>query len=626
MTAALRLALLGYGFAGKTFHAPLIRNTPGLELDAVASSRPAAVLAELPASRPFADFAQVLADPAIDAVVIATPNDTHAAIAEAALLAGKHVVVDKPLTLTLAHARRLGKLAEECGRVLSVFHNRRWDSDFLALQEVLGAGLIGRPTHVESRFDRFRPTVRQRWREKAESGGGVWFDLGPHLVDQALQLFGLPLRLGGSMARLRDAAEADDWFQILLDYGRVQVTLSSSMLVAGGIPRLPRTAREAAGSSMASTRRRTSCVPACCREKPAGASIRRRPCCSRKRPVSRGSPGRCRRATTCAITPGCAMRCSAAAPIRSRRRRPSPPWRCSKPGSRRPVADAGWNCRWSTRNARHSAARACRSRRTLKKQYRLSKPKDPRIMYKIVLLRHGESTWNKENRFTGWTDVDLTEQGVGEAVAAGKLLASEGFAFDLAYTSVLKRANKTLNVVLEQLDALWLPVEHSWRLNERHYGAGPRQGRNRGTLRRRPGACLAPCLRYPPPALEEGDERLALDDPRYASLPGSHFPRTECLKDTVARVVPYWETVIVPQILAGKRIIIAAHGNSLQALIKYLDGVSDEAIVGLNIPTAQPLVYELDADLAPIKNYYLADEETIRAAQTAVANQGKAKA
>ena len=238
MTAALRLALLGYGFAGKTFHAPLIRNTPGLELDAVASSRPAAVLAELPASRPFADFAQVLADPAIDAVVIATPNDTHAAIAEAALLAGKHVVVDKPLTLTLAHARRLGKLAEECGRVLSVFHNRRWDSDFLALQEVLGAGLIGRPTHVESRFDRFRPTVRERWREKAESGGGVWFDLGPHLVDQALQLFGLPLRLGGSIAHLRDAAQADDWFQILLDYGRLQVTLSSSMLVAGGIPRL----------------------------------------------------------------------------------------------------------------------------------------------------------------------------------------------------------------------------------------------------------------------------------------------------------------------------------------------------------------------------------------------------
>ncbi|MCP5241566.1 MAG: 2,3-diphosphoglycerate-dependent phosphoglycerate mutase [Zoogloeaceae bacterium] len=249
-------------------------------------------------------------------------------------------------------------------------------------------------------------------------------------------------------------------------------------------------------------------------------------------------------------------------------------------------------------------------------------------MYKIVLLRHGESTWNKENRFTGWTDVDLTEQGVGEAVAAGKLLASEGFAFDLAYTSVLKRANKTLNVVLEQLDALWLPVEHSWRLNERHYGA--LQGLDKAETAARYGDAQVLAWRRaydtPPPALEEGDERLALDDPRYASLPGSHFPRTECLKDTVARVVPYWETVIVPQILAGKRIIIAAHGNSLRALIKYLDGVSDEAIVGLNIPTAQPLVYELDADLAPIKNYYLADEETIRAAQTAVANQGKAKA
>lgn len=249
-------------------------------------------------------------------------------------------------------------------------------------------------------------------------------------------------------------------------------------------------------------------------------------------------------------------------------------------------------------------------------------------MYKIVLLRHGESTWNKENRFTGWTDVDLTEHGVGEAVAAGKLLASEGFAFDLAYTSVLKRANKTLNVVLEQLDALWLPVEHSWRLNERHYGA--LQGLDKAETAARYGDAQVLAWRRaydtPPPALEEGDERLALDDPRYASLPGSHFPRTECLKDTVARVVPYWETVIVPQILAGKRIIIAAHGNSLRALIKYLDGVSDEAIVGLNIPTAQPLVYELDADLAPIKNYYLADEETIRAAQTAVANQGKAKA
>ena len=248
-------------------------------------------------------------------------------------------------------------------------------------------------------------------------------------------------------------------------------------------------------------------------------------------------------------------------------------------------------------------------------------------MYKIVLLRHGESTWNKENRFTGWTDVDLTEHGVNEAVAAGKLLKREGYSFDLAYTSVLKRANKTLNVVLEQLDALWLPVEHSWRLNERSYGA--LQGLDKAETAAKYGdeQVLKWRRAYdtPPPPLEEGDERLTLDDPRYAALPHADFPRTECLKDTVARFVPYWETVIVPEILAGKRIIIAAHGNSLRALIKYLDGVSDADIVGLNIPTAQPLVYELDADLKPIKNYYLADEDTIRAAADAVANQGKAK-
>jgi 2,3-bisphosphoglycerate-dependent phosphoglycerate mutase len=249
-------------------------------------------------------------------------------------------------------------------------------------------------------------------------------------------------------------------------------------------------------------------------------------------------------------------------------------------------------------------------------------------MYKIVLLRHGESVWNKENRFTGWTDVDLTELGVEEARAAGALLREQGFEFDLAFTSVLKRANKTLNIVLEQLDALWLPVEHSWRLNERSYGA--LQGLNKSETAAKFGDEQVLIWRraydIAPPPLEEGDERLTVDDPRYAALPPGLFPRTECLRDTVARVVPYWETVIVPQILAGKRLLIAAHGNSLRALIKYLDGISDKDIVGLNIPTAQPLVYELDADLRPVKSYYLADEETIRAAQAAVANQGKARA
>ncbi len=249
-------------------------------------------------------------------------------------------------------------------------------------------------------------------------------------------------------------------------------------------------------------------------------------------------------------------------------------------------------------------------------------------MYKIVLLRHGESTWNRENRFTGWTDVDLTEKGTEEARQAGKLLRAEGYAFDVAFTSVLKRANKTLNIVLEELDALWLPVEHSWRLNERHYGA--LQGLDKGEMAAKFGDEQVLMWRRsydtPPPALEEGDERLQYDDPRYASLPQIDYPRTECLKDTVARFVPYWETVIVPRVLSGARVLIAAHGNSLRALIKYLDNVSDSDIVGLNIPTAQPLVYELDANLRPLRHYYLADEETIRAAEAAVANQGKAKA
>ena len=249
-------------------------------------------------------------------------------------------------------------------------------------------------------------------------------------------------------------------------------------------------------------------------------------------------------------------------------------------------------------------------------------------MYKIVLLRHGESTWNQENRFTGWTDVDLTEKGVAEAVAAGKLLKDKGYRFDLAFTSVLKRANKTLNMVLEQLGQLWLPVEHSWRLNERHYGA--LQGLNKAETAAKFGDEQVLVWRrayaIAPPALAEGDERLTLDDPRYAGLPKDQFPRTECLRDTVARAVPYWETVIVPQILAGKQILITAHGNSIRALIKYLDQVSDEDIVGLNIPPAPPLVYELDENCKPLRSYYLADPAAIAAAQAAVAAQGKAKA
>ncbi|WP_217125488.1 2,3-diphosphoglycerate-dependent phosphoglycerate mutase [Hydrogenophilus thiooxidans] len=248
-------------------------------------------------------------------------------------------------------------------------------------------------------------------------------------------------------------------------------------------------------------------------------------------------------------------------------------------------------------------------------------------MYKIVLLRHGESVWNRENRFTGWTDVDLTEKGVEEARAAGELLKAHGFAFDRAFTSRLKRAIKTLHIVLETLDQLWIPVESSWRLNERHYGA--LQGLNKAETAAEYGDEQVLVWRrsydVPPPPLAEDDPRLNADDPRYWDLPKSEFPRTECLKDTVARFVPYWETVIVPRILAGERILIAAHGNSLRALIKYLDDVSDEAIVGLNIPTAQPLVYELDANCRPIKHYYLADEETIRAQQAAVAAQGRAK-
>jgi len=248
-------------------------------------------------------------------------------------------------------------------------------------------------------------------------------------------------------------------------------------------------------------------------------------------------------------------------------------------------------------------------------------------MYKLVLVRHGQSAWNLENRFTGWTDVDLSDAGRQEATAAGRLLAQEGYTFDVAYTSVLKRAIKTLWTVLEEMDRMWIPVHHSWRLNERHYGA--LQGLNKAETAAKYGDEQVLVWRRaydtPPPALEAGDERLETGNPRYADLKAGEFPHTECLKDTVARFLPYWHETIAPAVKAGQNVIIAAHGNSLRALIKYLDDVSDADIVNLNIPTAQPLVYELDADLKPIRHYYLGDAEAIAAAMQAVANQGKAR-
>ncbi len=249
-------------------------------------------------------------------------------------------------------------------------------------------------------------------------------------------------------------------------------------------------------------------------------------------------------------------------------------------------------------------------------------------MYKIVLLRHGESTWNQENRFTGWTDVGLSEKGLAEALAAGQLLKKEGFAFDIAYTSVLRRAIKTLWTVLEEMDLMWIPVQHSWRLNERHYGA--LQGLNKAETATKFGDEQVLVWRRaydtPPPPLADDDPRLETGNPRYANLPAAQFPRTECLKDTVGRFLPYWHETIAPMVKSGKKVLIAAHGNSLRALVKYLDNIADADIVGLNIPTAQPLVYELDANLKPIRNYYLGDAEAIKAAMQAVANQGKAKA
>ena len=248
-------------------------------------------------------------------------------------------------------------------------------------------------------------------------------------------------------------------------------------------------------------------------------------------------------------------------------------------------------------------------------------------MYKIVFMRHGESTWNLDNRFTGWTDVDLTEKGIAEARHAGKLLQEAGFSFDLAYTSVLKRAIRTLWVTLDEMDLMWIPVVKNWRLNERHYGA--LQGLNKAETAAKYGDQQVLVWRRsydtPPNPLDPADPRSSLKDPRYAELDPAEVPMTECLKDTVARVLPYWNETIAPAVRAGRSILVSAHGNSLRALIKHLDGISDTDIVGLNVPNGQPLVYELDADLKPIKSYYLGDPEAIAAAMQAVASQGKAK-
>lgn len=249
-------------------------------------------------------------------------------------------------------------------------------------------------------------------------------------------------------------------------------------------------------------------------------------------------------------------------------------------------------------------------------------------MKRLVLLRHGESVWNKENRFTGWTDVGLTEKGVQEAHDAGRTLLSEGYTFDVAFTSVLKRAIQTLWIALEEMDLMWIPVHRSWRLNERHYGA--LQGLNKAETAQQHGEQQVKLWRrsydIPPPALDPEDERHPGRDPRYASLAPEELPLTECLKDTVARFLPYWESDIAPAVRRGERVLISAHGNSLRALVKHLDSISDQEIVGLNIPTGIPLIYELnDADLSPIKSYYLGDAAAIAAAQAAVAAQGKAK-
>jgi 2,3-bisphosphoglycerate-dependent phosphoglycerate mutase len=248
-------------------------------------------------------------------------------------------------------------------------------------------------------------------------------------------------------------------------------------------------------------------------------------------------------------------------------------------------------------------------------------------MYKLVLLRHGESTWNSENRFTGWTDVDLSEKGFQEAQEAGRVLKAEGYTFDLAYTSVLKRAIRTLWLTLDGLDLMWIPVIRDWRLNERHYGA--LQGLNKSETAAKFGEDQVKIWRrsydIPPPPLEKSDPRYPGHEARYKGLSEKELPLTECLKDTVARFLPCWHKSIAPEVRAGKRVLIAAHGNSLRALVMYLDNVSEGDIVSLNIPTAMPLVYELDEDLKPIRSYYLGDPVKVKAAMDAVAAQGKAK-
>ncbi len=248
-------------------------------------------------------------------------------------------------------------------------------------------------------------------------------------------------------------------------------------------------------------------------------------------------------------------------------------------------------------------------------------------MYKLVLIRHGESLWNNENRFTGFKDIDLSEKGREEAKAAGELLKKEGFVFDVAHTSVLKRAIRTLWTILDELDLMWIPIVNSWKLNERHYG--DLQGLNKAETAAKFGDEQVLIWRrsydVPPPPMSKDDERYEGNSPKYADLWSNEFPETECLKDTVARVVPYFETDIAPQIKAGKRVIVAAHGNSLRSLVKYLDEIADDKIVAVNIPTGVPLVYELDENLKPIKSYYLGDADAIKAAQEAVANQGKSQ-
>jgi len=249
-------------------------------------------------------------------------------------------------------------------------------------------------------------------------------------------------------------------------------------------------------------------------------------------------------------------------------------------------------------------------------------------MIKLVFLRHGESTWNLENRFTGWTDVDLTEQGIREAHQAGQLLKGEGYTFDLAHTSVLKRAIRTLWITLDEMDLMWIPVYRSWRLNERHYGA--LQGLNKRDTAEKYGMEQVHLWRrsydIPPPALAETDERFPGRDPRYAGLTPSEVPRSESLKDTLERVLPYWHDTIAPAVKSGQRLIVTAHGNSMRALVKYLDNVSEQEIVGLNVPTGVPMVYTLNSDLRPLQPYYyLGDQEAIKRKAAAVANQGKAR-